>query len=374
MDGSRVMKVDFLKIKDIYEKEVRKNTKNKKKVYQFDRFKMMNLTKIYDVLSEDRYCHMRYHIFLIRSPKYRIVMSLNLYEKVINHYLTRWVLMPKLEKYLDIRNVATRKNMGRDYGIRLVKKYIEYYKKREFCYVLKLDISKYFYRIDHEVLKSMLKEKLTEEEYRLFCMIIDSTDEDSVNSRIEQLVNHELRVVKKRKQELLEVPLYEKGKGLPIGNMSSQFLSIFYLHALDHKIVHDYHIKHYVKYMDDMILFSDSKEKLKEVKEKIEKELEEKYLLKLNQKKTIIVNIKQGFNFCGYRFRVIDGKTVITVCKDTKERVKKRVKEVRYLYDTGQISFQSAFSSINTYYNGFQYGSKKKMRRIVDRYFFRIHR
>lgn len=65
--------------------------------------------------------------------------------------------MPKLEKYLDYRNVATRKNMGSDYAIRLAKKYLETLKKNDEFYVLKLDISKYFYSIDHEVLKSFLK-------------------------------------------------------------------------------------------------------------------------------------------------------------------------------------------------------------------------
>ena len=61
--------------------------------------------------------------------------------------------MPKLKRCLDDRNVATRKNLGRDYGIRLVKKYLEYYKIMDNCYVLKMNISRYFYRIDHNVLK-----------------------------------------------------------------------------------------------------------------------------------------------------------------------------------------------------------------------------
>lgn len=62
---------------------------------------------------------------IIRDPKYRIVMSLNISDKIVNHYLARYVLIPKLDKYLDIRCVATRGGYGTDYGIKLVKRYIE---------------------------------------------------------------------------------------------------------------------------------------------------------------------------------------------------------------------------------------------------------
>lgn len=370
MDGSRVMEVKFDDIKNVYENEVRVNTKNKNKVYRFDRYKMGYLIEIYDMLSNNEYRDLKYNIFLIRYPKYRIVMSMNVMNKVINHYITRYILMPKLERFLDIRNVATRKYMGRDYGIRLIKKYLEYYKSKDKGYVLKIDISKYFYKIDHNVLKGMIWEYFDDDEYKILEMIIDSTDQGYVNEKIRKLKEQELSRVSVRSDEIKDIPLYEFGKGLPIGNMSSQFLSIYYLNRLDHKIVHNYRLKHYVRYMDDMVIFSTNKEYLKDVKEKITRELREKYLLDINKKKTLIVNIREGFTFCGYRFRIVGKKTIINVCRETVKRVKKRVKEVRYLYSNNKMSFKQTFCSINTYYNGFKYGSKKRIQRIVDKYFF----
>ena len=127
MVGQLLMKVDFQDIIDIYDKEVRKNTKNKAKIYRFERFKMQNLTNVYNVLTNNSYKYVKYNIFLIKHPKYRVVMSLDIKDKIINHYVTRFILMPKLEKYLDIRNVATRKNMGRDYALRLIKKDMYFY-------------------------------------------------------------------------------------------------------------------------------------------------------------------------------------------------------------------------------------------------------
>lgn len=63
--------------------------------------------------------------------------------------------------------------MGYDYAINLVKKYIEYNKKYDKFYILKIDISKYFYSIDHNVLKSLIIDKLNDDEYNIVCSIID---------------------------------------------------------------------------------------------------------------------------------------------------------------------------------------------------------
>lgn len=180
----------------------------------------------------------------------------------------------------------------------------------------------------------------------------------------------ELSLIKCRRSEVEEIPLYIRGKGLPIGNMSSQFLSIFFLNELDHEIVHKYHMKYYVRYMDDMLIFCEDRERLKKIKKVIQDTLEKKYLLRVNEKKSSIVELGKGVNFCGYRFRVIDKKTVMNVSKDTIVRVKKRIKEVSFLYRRGLMSDRKVFCSINTYMNGFKFGSKSKIKRLVDRYFW----
>ena len=141
------MKVILNDIVSIYENEVRKNTKNKRKIYQFEKYKMINIINIYNELSCDIIKPIKYNIFFVKYPKYRVVMSLNIKDKIVNHYVARYILINKLDKYLDIRNVATRKNLGRDYGIIKVKEYLEYFKKYDNFYILKIDISKYFYSI-----------------------------------------------------------------------------------------------------------------------------------------------------------------------------------------------------------------------------------
>ena len=91
-------------------------------------------------------------------------------------------------------------------------------------------------------------------------------------------------------------------------------------------------------------------------------------ILKINNKKTFITDNNNGFTYLGYRFRVINNKTIINVSNSTRIRVKKRIKEVSYLYKHDRMKLETAFSSINTYLYGFKYGSRLRIRRIIDKY------
>ncbi len=324
-------KINLKTILDLYELEISKNVKNKYKVYMFEKNKMQNINYIINILQNDKYNGGLYNIFLIKEPKHRIVMAQGITDKIINHFVTKYILEVKLTKYLDMRNIATRKNMGTDYGIKLLKKYLELNKKYNEFYILKLDISKYFYTIDHEILKKLLKDKLNENEYQILSNIIDSTNKDYVNKKIIDIKEKYLIKHPNLKEEVDSLPLYYYGKGLPIGNMTSQFLSIYYLYELDHYIVNNLHIKYYIRYMDDFILIHHDKEILNNALKKISNILNNKYKLKLNNKKTKIINNKEGFSFLGYTYKVINNKTIINVKKSSYEKIKKRIKEIAYM-------------------------------------------
>ncbi len=362
--------VNLENILNIYEKEIAKNVKNKRKIYMFERNKIQNITEIETSLLQRRCIFNKYNIFLVKEPKHRIVMALNIKDKIINHFISRYVLEEKLSKYLDERNIATRKKMGTDYGIQLLKKDLEKNKKYQHFYILKLDISKYFYSISHQVLKSMLKDKLNPDEYEYINSIIDSTNCEYINKKIDEIKEKYVLKHPNTKRELDAIPYYYKGRGLPIGNMTSQFLSIFYLYELDHYIVHNLHIKYYIRYMDDFILIHHDKKVLEKALEEIRNILEHKYLLKLNDKKTKITREDEGVVFLGYRFRIINHKTIVTLKKSSVEKIKKRVKTIAYMYKNGYIDFNSAFSSIMSFWNNRKYGSVLKIRRIIERYWF----
>ena len=163
------------------------------------------------------------------------------------------------------------------------------------------------------------------------------------------------------------LPNYQYGKGLPIGNLTSQFLSIFYLNKLDHYIIHNLHLKYYVRYMDDFLIFHYDKKYLKECLIKIKHQLNNIYHLNINENKTKIINTKEGFVFLGYYFKIRNKKTIIKLRKETMNKVKKRIKDNNDLYDKKQITFFKYFSSINNYRFTFKYSNNHKITKYIER-------
>lgn len=179
--------------------------------------------------------------------------------------------------------------------------------------MLKFDISKYFFNIDHEICKEILKTKIKDKDVlNIIDKIIDSTDLEYVNETIDKLNLKEISKTKDKNiiDSINKLPNYKKGKGLPIGNMSSQILAILYLNELDHYIKETLKV-HYIRYMDDGILIHESKEYLKYCLEEITK-IVNKYKLELNHK-TKIYTSKEGFEFLGFRFIIKNNKVIMKV-------------------------------------------------------------
>lgn len=300
-------------------KLIRKNIKNKKKIEQFENYFSINIYRIYNTLLNNNYKINNYNIFTIKEPKTRIIMSQNIEDKIINHFVSYYYLIPLLENSLIDTNVASRKNKCSRYAIDKLKQYLNEIKDDNF-YILKCDIKKFFYNIDHNKLKEILKKKIKDKDIiKIINNIIDSTN---------------------------KYDIYEYNKGLPIGNMSSQILAIYYLNEMDHYIKEKLHIKYYIRYMDDFILIDKDKGYLKYCLKEIEKILKE-YKLELNNK-TIILNKKQGLNFLGYRF-IIKNKLKIKIITKNKYKIKKKLKYL-YKYDIDRYN-----KVINSYKGYFKY-------------------
>ena len=92
--------------------------------------------------------------------------------------------------------------------------------------------------------------------------------------------------------------------------------------------------------------------------------------IEVNSKKTKIVSSFEGFTFLGYKFFVRNNKTIIKIKGDTLKRIRKRVENLKNLYDNNLISFEKVFCSLNTYLYSFKYASNIKVVKIIDKYFF----
>ena len=339
MKKSKIKYEELLSYDDIClaYKHVKSKTKHKKKLNTYEMFYSSNLMNLYNKLKNHEYHHSNYNIFLIKDPKYRIIMSERIDDRIINHLVTNKILLPAIDNRLIDSNCATRKDRGNSYAFKLCKKYINKLKRdyKEF-YILKFDITKYFYNIDHSILISFLSE-ITEDKRIIVLLeeIISSTDKEYVNFMINKVVSNEIdrlskknsKEAKTRIEELKKIPLYQKGKGLAIGNLISQTLAVFYLNKIDHFIKEELGCKHYCRYMDGGIILDSDNNKLKNIKNKLEEKLHE-IGLKLN-KKTNIYKITSGFTFVGYRFFLKNNRLIIRITNVSKKRIKKKYKNLK---------------------------------------------
>lgn len=293
-------------IEDAYN-EVCKNTKNKRKVYNYKQYKCIYITRVYNILKNKEYKVGKYNIFYITDPKPRRIVSQGIQDKIVNHLVSRQILYPALLPCLIDENVASRKGKGTKEGLRLFYEFQRKCKiKYHDYYILKCDISKFFSSINQDILKEKLRKKIKDKDaLKIVFDIIDSEE-----------------------------------MGLGIGNMTSQILAIFYLNDFDHFVKERLNIKYYVRYQDDFLLFHQSKAYLRFCLEEIKKFLKNEKLTLNN--KTRLYNSNNNFIFLGRnkygryaRYRTI----------------RKRLKIKKYHYENKKIPLSSLVTSYICYQN-----------------------
>ena len=158
--------------------EVCKNMKNKKKVNSYKDFRCVYISRIYNDLKYKNYKVGPYNEFTIYEPKERKIVSQGIYDKIINHLVARYILMPALIPKLIKQNVASRENLGTRAGLSFHYRYMNLCKvKYGTFYILKFDISKFFASIDHDILKRKLERYIKDKDaLKIVFDIIDSVD------------------------------------------------------------------------------------------------------------------------------------------------------------------------------------------------------
>lgn len=198
---------------------------------QFLKHKKSNLQRLSQELLSETWTPSPYTTFTIHEPKERLISAAPFPDRVVHHAIMH-VLEPLFERFSIHHSYACRKGKGLHRAIAYAVK-----NQRKHKYFLKLDIKKYFDSIDHRVLKELLEKRIDNASIlKLLCTIIDSA---------------------------------QGGVGLPIGNLTSQHFANYYLGYMDHYIVDYLGCGAYLRYMDDFVLWDESKERLQEYKEKI---------------------------------------------------------------------------------------------------------
>ena len=262
----------------------------KKEVKNFRSDLQNNLLKIRNELLSCNVTLGNYHYFTIYDPKERVICAANFRERVIQHAVVN-ICEPYFEKYQIFDSFACRKNKGVDACLART----QYFCSR-FKWYIKFDVHKYFDSIDHKTLLNILDRRFKDP----------------------QLMNFFAN--------LLDTYFVTPGRGLPIGNLLSQYFANLYLAVMDHKLKEVFKVPGFVRYMDDFILFSNDKSELIRMKGEVEKILCNDLKLELNPE---LLN-RTGFGISFLSYRVLADKLRLTL--KAKQRFCKKIKTANILH------------------------------------------
>ncbi len=280
------------------------------------------LLNLQDELVSGSYIPGSYNSFWINEPKKRLISAAPIRDRIVHHALMN-VLEPVFEKRFIYDSYACRKNKGTH---KALEKFIKWSRNSKF--VLKMDIKKFFPSIDHEILKNTIvrfvKDRKT---INLIHLIIDCS-------------NKQEEVVEYFEGDTIFTPI-ERKKGLLIGNLTSQWLGNLYLDPMDHFIKEKLKIRKFVRYVDDFVCFSDSKEQLKDALSEIAGFLVA-YRLKMHSGKSRIMQLKEGIEFLGFIIR----PDSIRLKPQNLKLLKKRMENQKNLLEKGIITQEKINNSI----------------------------
>lgn len=267
------------------------------------------LLQLQEQLREGAWQPQPYRFFEIHDPKERTIAVSAFRDRVVHHALVN-LLEPIYERRFIYDSYATRKGKGVHAAVDRAQRYL-----RQYDWFLKSDVQKYFDSVDHNVLLHLLERKIKD----------------------------------RRLLEVSEVIIRhggQDGKGLPIGNRTSQFFANVYLHALDAFVKQDLHVKGYVRYMDDFVLFEGEKSVLKDHRKRIESFLGEKLGLALKPGATFLNGYRNGLSFLGRRIF----RGVVRLRPENLRRITKRLRQREWEFENGHLQEESFLQSMNSYW------------------------
>jgi len=317
---------DFANLYKAYLK-ARKGKRYQDKVLQFAAQLEDNLFAIQAELINHTYRTGRYRRFYVHDPKTRPVAALPFKDRVVQHALCN-VIEPLFEKSFIYDSYACRKFKGTHAGANRVTEFLKSAQRKwGKVYCLKADIAQYFPSVNHRILKAIIRKKIAcPDTLQLIDEIIDSGGGE--------------------------------GRGLPIGNLTSQLWANVYLDQLDHFIKETLREKYYVRYMDDFVIIHGEKRHLWETKKRIEEYLANVLDLTFNGK-TGVFPISQGVDFLGYRiwphFRLLRKRSI--------KRIKRALKHFREAYHGGKISLERVNATVQSWLGHAKHANSYRFRK-----------
>jgi len=246
---------------------------------------MDNIFALHHDLSYHTYRHGGYQAFNISDPKPRLIHKAEVRDHLL-HHAVHHVLYPFFDQLFIFDAYSCRLSKGTH---KAIKRLYEFYwrvskNSTKTCWALKGDIRKFFASIDHGVLLNILQARIADENMMWLLSEIISSFHSS-----------------------------QTGKGLPLGNLTSQLLSNIYMNEFDQFVKHGLKVKYYIRYADDFVILSTNKDELQQMIVAIQDFLMRKLKLELHPDKLFLQTFSSGLDFLGWvnfvDHRVLRGTT-----------------------------------------------------------------
>lgn len=286
----------------------------------FSQYLIYNILALHSDLNNFHYKHTNYLRFKIQDPKPRIIHKAHVRDRLLHHAIYRH-LQPLFDKTFIFDSFSCRKEKGTHKAfyraIQLTRKVSQNYSSS--CFALKCDIRKFFDSVDHKVLIDLLKSRI---------------DDKPLVGLLKEIIRS------------FEV---KPGKGMPLGNLTSQLFANVYMDPLDKFVKHELRVKHYIRYADDFLLFSQDPSELLGYFIEINNFIKSKLKLSLHPNKIVLRKLNWGIDFVGYitlPYYSLPRKT--TVKRIIKALVKLAIQKPEEV-DAGLQSYLGYLKHVNAY-------------------------
>jgi RNA-directed DNA polymerase len=304
-----------LKFKYMYEAYARsaENKHKNKEVILYELDLANNITQTLKRLYDGTYKVGKYNEFIVTIPKQRTIKALPFHDRIVQQWYVEQFIKPIFIPKFIVDTYACIPGRGVHKAVKKLNRYMyNTYMKNKDAYILKCDISKFFYSIDKRILYNIIKKKVKDKRFlQLTKQFIYDTNENI---------------------------------GIPIGNYTSQYFANIYMDKLDHFIKEECKVKYYIRYVDDFVLILENKEICKKMKKEIEDFLANKLNLKLN-KKTNYSKISEGVNFLGYKVF----PNCIKLKNTNKKKIYKVIRKYNKWYEKKNFNEKDAMMSLNSW-------------------------
>ena len=271
-----------------------KGKKKRRDVQEFSFNLFDNIILLYEELANQTYRHGGYEAFRINDPKPRDIHKASVRDRLLHHAIYR-ILYPFFDRLFVTDSYSCRVDKGTHKAIERFRQ-MSYKASRnntKTCWVLKCDIKKFFATIDHDILLTILREYIFDKDILyLLREVIDSFETAT-------------------------------GKGLPLGNLTSQLLVNIYMNRFDQFIKHTLKAQYYIRYADDFVFLSNNKDCLNAILPQIKKFLFQELKLQLHPQKIFIKTLASGIDYLGW----VNFPYHRVLRTATKRRMMRRVQE-----------------------------------------------